>query len=91
MRRCWCSLGMAELEGCARWPGYDALASRNTADGVQHLWSLGLRTNGMGLSGLGILALRALLEFTSPKLSAPANCQASLVSLSSSAARHTLD
>jgi hypothetical protein len=77
-------MGVAEPEGCARWPGYDALASRNTADGVQHLWSLGLCADGMGLSGLGILALRALLGFmpiTFPKPSELPNCQASLVCL----------
>src|SRR5215469_2226964 len=56
-------MGVAEPEGCARWPGPDALASRNAADGVQHLWSLGLCADGMGLSGLGILALCALLGF----------------------------
>src|SRR5262245_21183848 len=63
VRRCWCSVGVAEPEGCARWPGSHALTSRNAADGVQHLWSLGLCADGMGLSWLGILALRALLGF----------------------------
>ena len=70
-------MGVAEPEGCARWPGYGALASRNTANGVQHLWSLGLCADGVRLSGLGLLALCALLEFTSPKLAALGNCQAS--------------
>jgi len=75
--RCWCSMGVAEPEGCARWPGSDALTSRHTFDGVQHLWSLGLCADGVRLSGLGLLALCALLEFTSPKLAALGNCQAS--------------
>jgi len=60
---CWCSMGVAKPEGCAQWPGSDALASRNAADGVQYLRSLGLCADRMGLSGLGILALCALLGF----------------------------
>ena len=71
VRRCWCSVGVAEPEGCARWPGSHALTSRNAADGVQHLWSLGLCADGMGLSGLDILALCALLGFIAMKMEFP--------------------